>query len=107
MDELNTLIRYSMNLPGQPPVYRDRGPGGRADVSIESGVEEISDEELERALDELDDTDDTTLITPEGERDMHDYESDREHDEQEYDDEELPDAPEDEPERDDSSEEPE
>ena len=97
MDELNALIRFSMNLPGQPPVYSIQESSTRDDVSIESGAEPITDEELERALGELDDTEDTLLITPDGEVDMDEYEeSDSE--ETEADDEELPGDPETDPE---------
>jgi len=98
IDELNALIRYSMNLPGQPPVYMEQESSIRDDVSIESGEEPITDQELERALDELDDTDDTLLITPDGEIDLDEYE-------EETDSEELPGDPEADPE--DPSEEPE
>jgi general secretion pathway protein D len=69
MDELNALIRYSMNLPGQPSVYSDRGTAGRQDVSIEGGADPVTDDELRDILDELD-TEGEVLITPEGEVDM-------------------------------------
>ena len=60
--ELNSLIRYSMNLPGQQPMYSDPGPP-REDVTIG----ELDDAELESILDELDTTEDEVLITPDGE----------------------------------------
>lgn len=67
IEELNALIRYSMNLPGQPPVYSESAGGGRPDVSIEGVTEPISDEELRRAIRGLDDTSGSVLITPQGE----------------------------------------
>jgi len=73
LDELNQLIRYSMNLPGQPPVYSDPEPP-RGDVTIE-GLSE-GDEDLLRAIEALEDTEGDVLITPEGEVDLDAVEED-------------------------------
>jgi general secretion pathway protein D len=62
-EELNKLIRYSMNLPGQPSEYSDRGSG--ITVVPDSGSVPVSDEALLRILDGEDDQE--LLITPDGE----------------------------------------
>ena len=68
-EELNTLIRYSMNLPGQPPLYSDPPPR-RPDGTIE-GIP-LTDEELGRVVDELETEEGDVLITPDGEIDVDD-----------------------------------
>jgi general secretion pathway protein D len=63
LNELNELIRYSMNLPDQPSVYRDQ-TSRREDVMIR--FDETEGVELDEAIDEIDSEDDAVLITPEG-----------------------------------------
>jgi len=63
LSELNELIRYSMNLPDQPSVYRDR-TSTRRDVMIR--FDDSEGEELDTALDDLSSDDEAMLITPEG-----------------------------------------
>jgi len=77
-EELNTLIRFSMNLPGQPPLYSDPGPS-REDVTLD-GPEPLTDADLERVLEELDTEDDDVLITPDGEHDIEDERDDGDED---------------------------
>jgi len=61
-EELNKLIKYSMNLPEQPSVYRSWHPGdGPRPEDMET--EQVTDEELLQLLDEGE-----VLITPDGER---------------------------------------
>jgi general secretion pathway protein D len=67
--ELNELVRYSMNLPDSPSVYRDRPPKPREvmlrfDQPLEEEVDP-SDDELYDALDDYEG--DGILITPGGE----------------------------------------
>ena len=79
MDELNQLIRYSMNLPGQPPVYSDPEPP-RGDVTIE-GIDP-DDADLLRAIEALDEIEGEVLITPDGEVDLDAYEEDEPYEEE-------------------------
>ena len=79
MAELDTLIRYSMNLPDRPSVYSDPAPAAARyndKVRLEDEellevnevqLEILDDEELLEAIENLEDTGDATLITPEGE----------------------------------------
>ena len=73
-EELNKLIRFSMNLPGQPSEYPDwSGDAARS--------KKVSDEELLRILDESTPREGEILITPAGEREANDaldLEADRE-----------------------------
>jgi len=63
--ELNELIRFSMNLPDSPPVYRDQ-EAGRKDVRIDLSLAP-TDEELLEALNEVEAGDESVLVTSEGE----------------------------------------
>ena len=79
MAELDTLIRYSMNLPDRPSVYSDPAPAAARyndKVRLEDEellevnevqLEILDDEELLEAIENLENTNDATLITPEGE----------------------------------------
>ncbi|HCP44787.1 MAG TPA: type II secretion system protein GspD [Deltaproteobacteria bacterium] len=66
--ELNELIRYSMNIPDSPSVYRDREPRQREHSlglgDLGDGAEQA---ELREALEELDTDQGEVLVTPEGE----------------------------------------
>lgn len=79
ISELNELIRFSMNLPDTPSVYRDRPPRPRdvmlrfdTPVEDEPEPERKYDDELEEALDEYEG--DGVLITPEGEEEVYEDE---------------------------------
>ena len=63
--ELNELIRFSMNIPDAPPVYRDQKTR-RKDVRIDLSLAP-TDEELLEALDEVEAGDESVLVTSEGE----------------------------------------
>ena len=62
-DELNSLVRYSMNLPDTPSVYRDRVSKPRV-VNVSGPMDESVDDELRKQLDEEDNG--SLLITPDG-----------------------------------------
>ena len=63
-DELNSLVRFSMNLPDTPSVYRDRISKPKT-VNLTQPIEEGDvDEDLRKILDEEDDG--ALLITPDG-----------------------------------------
>jgi len=62
--ELSSLLRYSMNLPEQPSVYRDRISRPR-EVDLTSPEGQTNSEELLDLLDAADDNE--VLITPDGE----------------------------------------
>ncbi|MCO4771713.1 MAG: type II secretion system secretin GspD [Deltaproteobacteria bacterium] len=62
--ELSALLRFSMNLPEQPSVYRDRIPSPRA-VDLTGPLDEETSEELLDMLDEAEEGE--VLITPGGE----------------------------------------
>ena len=74
--ELNELVRYSMNLPDSPSVYRDRPPKPREVMLrfdqpvVEEPTDTSYDAELDAALDAYEG--DGILITPEGEEDVYD-----------------------------------
>jgi len=66
--ELNELIRYSMNLPDSPSVYRDREPRKREHSLGLNGLGDGAEQsELREALEELDTEEGEVLVTPEGE----------------------------------------
>ena len=62
--ELSALLRYSMNLPDQPSVYRDQEPTPKT-VNLSEPMDEETTEELLDMLDEAEG--DEVLITPDGE----------------------------------------
>ena len=65
IDELNSLVRFSMNLPDTPSVYRDRVPRPKT-VNLSQPLEEQEvDQEVRDLLKEEDDG--SMLITPDGE----------------------------------------
>ena len=65
-EELNKLIKYSMNLPDQPSEYRGWHEGdGPRDDRYDGDTSPVSDEELLRILDES--GEEGLLITPAGE----------------------------------------
>ena len=63
-DELNSLVRYSMNLPDTPSVYRDRVPRPKTVNLTLPADDDNVDDELRKLLDEEDDG--SLLITPDG-----------------------------------------
>ena len=65
LGELNQLIRYSMNLPDQPSAFSSPPP--EAERPRYNEDVDIEDDELLEALENVDDKEGTTLITPEGE----------------------------------------
>ena len=72
--ELNELVRYSMNLPDSPSVYRDRPPKPREvmlrfDQAVVEQPPSSEEAELDAALDAYEG--DGVLITPEGEEDVY------------------------------------
>jgi len=72
LEELNKLIRYSMNLPDSPSVYRDQEQGVK-EVRIDMSILP-ADEELLEVLEDVDTGEQTTLVTSEGEIDLPDDE---------------------------------
>lgn len=66
--ELNELIRFSMNLPDTPSVYRDQQSSTKsAPVDISQS---LVDEELLEALNEVETGEQSTLITSDGETEL-------------------------------------
>ena len=66
VEELNKLIKYSMNLPGQPSEYRDWPRDGGVAPLEEPPSTPVTDDELLRILDES--GEEGLLITPDGEQ---------------------------------------
>jgi hypothetical protein len=77
LEELNQLIKFSMNLPDSPSVYRDRPPRvNEATVGMDDGFSLSDDEELRRALEEVNTTAGDILVTPAGEMLLDDIDRD-------------------------------
>lgn len=62
--ELNELLRFSMNLPDQPSVYRDQDPRPRM-IDLDSGDERPVSPEVNQLLESAEDGE--VLFTPSGE----------------------------------------
>jgi general secretion pathway protein D len=87
LEELNKLIRFSMNLPDTPSVYRDQ-EARINEVRIDMSAD-LSDEELIEALENVEPGDQSTLVTAEGVIDLPDDEIDLPDDEIDLPDDEI------------------
>jgi len=78
LGELNQLIRYSMNLPDQPSDYSSPAP--ETELPRYNEEVDIEDQDLLDAVEALEETDNATLITPEGEVELNSGEEESEAD---------------------------